>query len=406
MVTKILNETFGYDGWCLEVKNTTREEPMKDEQGRYHVSYIATARITHQRSGVYRGKPVDLSCYVHARQILLHFKITHLVSTKEDCGAGDAIDKSLATASGNALKGAVTDAMKRAARHFGEKLGNSLYHDGFNANNAPPTLKEALDMLDIDRAKSRFGFEKDGERARQNNTCSGTQGMIASNSAQAALETKRAPMDQTINNAKPSNVLAEQKPRTQYVGNVVMEHHLNTAKQHEVKPSHVQPHHGAGINTTQNMNTAPSTSAKTPTLARVTPINRTASVPTNKSSSVDLSMFDLRHNASNVGTIDEKENAKPVSLPVENGLNLPARPGTSRGAPESPTSAYIANYSDGNDAIPSMFGAHGTMSQALVFEQSQSSTTIAQSLKRKSETMQQTPSAGLDAKWTKNPYNC
>jgi hypothetical protein len=293
--------------------------------------------------------------------------------------------------------------MKRAARHFGEKLGNSLYHDGFNANNAPPTLKEALDMLDIDRANSRFGFEKDSEKARQNNTGSGTQGMIASNSAQAALETKWAPMDQTINNAKPSNVLAEQKPRTQYVGNVVMEH-LNTAKQYEVKPSHVQPHHGA-CNTTQNMNTAPS-SAKTPPLARVTPINRTASVPINKSSSVDLSMFDLRHNPANVGTNSEKENAKPVSLPVENGLNLPARPGTSRGAPESPTTAYIANYSDGNnDAIPSMFGSHGTMSQALVFEQSQSST-IAQSLKRKSDTMQTPCAAGLDAKWAKNPYNC
>lgn len=55
MVTKTLNETFGYDGWCLEVKNTTREEPIKDEQGRYHVSYIATARITHTKSGAYRG---------------------------------------------------------------------------------------------------------------------------------------------------------------------------------------------------------------------------------------------------------------------------------------------------------------------------------------------------------------
>jgi DNA repair and recombination protein RAD52 len=59
------------------------------------VAYIATVRVTHRKSGVFR----------------------------EDCGAGDSIDRSLAVASGNALKGAVTDAMKRAARHFGEKLG-------------------------------------------------------------------------------------------------------------------------------------------------------------------------------------------------------------------------------------------------------------------------------------------
>ena len=59
MVTKTLNETFGYDGWCFEVKNTTREEPIKDDQGRFHISYIATARITHKRSGAYRGENFD-----------------------------------------------------------------------------------------------------------------------------------------------------------------------------------------------------------------------------------------------------------------------------------------------------------------------------------------------------------
>ncbi len=55
MITKTLNEAFGYDGWCLEVKNTTREEPIKDDKGRYHVAYIATVRITHRHSGVFRG---------------------------------------------------------------------------------------------------------------------------------------------------------------------------------------------------------------------------------------------------------------------------------------------------------------------------------------------------------------
>ena len=55
IITKTLNEAFGYDGWCLEVKNTTREESTKDDQGRHHVAYIATVRITHHRSGVFRG---------------------------------------------------------------------------------------------------------------------------------------------------------------------------------------------------------------------------------------------------------------------------------------------------------------------------------------------------------------
>lgn len=308
----------------------------------------------------------------------------------------------------------MTDAMKRAARHFGEKLGNSLYHDGFNANNAPPTLKEALDMLDIDRANSRFGFEKNVEKASSSQGLgNGAQSMTANSSVKSAsnsvqsttTETMKVPPNHTASYAKPSSALLEQKPRTQYVGNVVMEHLNNTSKQSDLKAPIVPPIHGVSSNTTQNLNAPPATN-------RVTPCNRIASVPTiNTSSSVDLSMFDLRRTANMGSTNCGKENANPLSLPVENGPSVPAaRPGTSRGAPgESPTSAYNATYSAdscGNGATPSMFGAHGTMSQALVFEQSQTSSSIAQSLKRKSETIQTRSGAGVDAKWAKNPYNC
>ncbi|EJK71977.1 hypothetical protein THAOC_06534, partial [Thalassiosira oceanica] len=162
-VIKTLNDAFGYDGWSSEVRSTTREEAQKDDKGRHHVAYVATVRVTHRRSGAYR----------------------------EDCGVGDAIDRSLASASGNALKGAVTDALKRAARQFGEKLGNSLYHDGFNANNAPGTLKESLDALDIERAKTRFGFPKDRVKAQvQNNN--NNKGDVQSNAAVAANANRAA----------------------------------------------------------------------------------------------------------------------------------------------------------------------------------------------------------------------
>lgn len=80
---------------------------------------------------------------------------------KEDCGAGDSTDKSLATAVNHALKASVTDALKRAVRHFGDKLGNSLYDGSFSISKAPRTLKDALNHYEIDRAKSKFGFEKD-----------------------------------------------------------------------------------------------------------------------------------------------------------------------------------------------------------------------------------------------------
>jgi len=109
-------------------------ECMKDEKGRYHVVYTTTVRLIHRRSGVY----------------------------KEDCGSGDSINKSKAQALGNAMKASVTDAMKRAARYFGEKLGNSLYGN-FSLNKAPQTLKEALDAYDLDQENSTFGSEKNEE---------------------------------------------------------------------------------------------------------------------------------------------------------------------------------------------------------------------------------------------------
>uniref|UniRef100_A0A7S2JSB0 Uncharacterized protein n=1 Tax=Leptocylindrus danicus TaxID=163516 RepID=A0A7S2JSB0_9STRA len=132
-VTRTLNEVFGFDGWCLEIKNTNREECIKDDKDRYHVSYTASVRVTHRKSGTF----------------------------KEDCGAGDAIDRHIGTAVSHALKSAVTDALKRAARHFGDKLGNSLYEKGFGLNRAPGTLEKALDAYEIDQKLSKFGFAKD-----------------------------------------------------------------------------------------------------------------------------------------------------------------------------------------------------------------------------------------------------
>ena len=95
-VTRTLNDVFGFDGWSLEVKKSERQDFTKDSKGRYHVAYISTVRVTHRRSGAF----------------------------KEDCGAGDSIDKSLGTATSHALKASITDALKRAVRHFGDKLGN------------------------------------------------------------------------------------------------------------------------------------------------------------------------------------------------------------------------------------------------------------------------------------------
>jgi len=372
MVTKTLNDAFGYDGWCLDVKNTTREEPIKDDKGRYHVAYIATVRITHRKSGVYR----------------------------EDCGSGDAIDRSLASASGNALKGAVTDAMKRAAKHFGEKMGNALYHDGFNANNAPPTLKDALNTLDIERAKSRFGFDKDRKVVQQQQLSASSSSVVQHHSnvqSSASMVKHEQPKKaqvvvnsyarNTSNNttATKSSYAQQQTPRTQYVGGVVMEHsNMSKAKQTSTQP-HVTPHHG------NNYNNA--AAKQHPNNTYVTPGNRAVPTTTKKKQSFDPSVFAA------VPAEKLQENANPQQTSTTTpGLALPPRPGTSYGNPNNNTTA----------TTPSMLGANCTMSQALTMEQQSQSTTanntgsLAQSLKRKSESMDGGEASSVAAK---NPYS-
>jgi DNA recombination protein Rad52 len=98
VVTRTLNEAFGHNGWSVETKSQSQIGSVeKDDRGRYQIHYKTTARITLAHSGVFR----------------------------EDVGFGDSIDKDFGTASSHAAKSSMTDAMKRAARHFGEKLGNS-----------------------------------------------------------------------------------------------------------------------------------------------------------------------------------------------------------------------------------------------------------------------------------------
>mmetsp|Transcript_61816 Transcript_61816/g.69226 ORF Transcript_61816/g.69226 Transcript_61816/m.69226 type:complete len:598 (-) Transcript_61816:165-1958(-) len=139
-VSRTLNDVFGFDGWDLDIQHVSREACTKDSKtGKHTVVYTARVRLKHKASGAY----------------------------KEDCGAGDSTDRNFGTAISHALKASITDAMKRAARHFGDKLGNSLYHGNFSINKAPVALKDALDKYDIHRSTTKFGFQK-------NNKCTAT----------------------------------------------------------------------------------------------------------------------------------------------------------------------------------------------------------------------------------------
>jgi len=97
------NRIFGHDRWSYLVKSL--DLVGQDEAGE-KVSYLARVRVV----------VVD----ENGTQI----------TTREDVGMGDQKNtRRLLDAHGNAAKAAVTDAMKRALRSFGNQFGNPLYDD-------------------------------------------------------------------------------------------------------------------------------------------------------------------------------------------------------------------------------------------------------------------------------------
>lgn len=105
-----------------------QKQNEKDDRGRWWIGYLVTVRIT-----LING------------------------SSHEDCGSGEGINPSKIQAHDKALKSAVTDAMKRAARHFGERLGNALYVKGNGIRTAPRTNREALEQLERNDQLNLFG---------------------------------------------------------------------------------------------------------------------------------------------------------------------------------------------------------------------------------------------------------
>ena len=76
----------------------------------------------------------NVICYKAIVQVLVHSDDHSKDISREDVGFGTGTAKTLADAHENAGKEAVTDALKRAMRSFGNQFGNSLYDKSRNQN--------------------------------------------------------------------------------------------------------------------------------------------------------------------------------------------------------------------------------------------------------------------------------
>lgn len=102
-VIETANKIFGYGNWDYNITSLTQ----------------VSQELNHNQN--------NIICYKAVINITVH-DIQHAKSvTREDVGFGTGIAKTLADAHEGGAKEAVTDAIKRTLRSFGNQFGNSLY---------------------------------------------------------------------------------------------------------------------------------------------------------------------------------------------------------------------------------------------------------------------------------------
>ena len=121
-VIETANKIFGYGNWDYTI---SKLEQVSQEQNQNQNNVI---------------------CYKAVVNVTVH-DLTHSKSvTREDVGFGTGIAKTLADAHESSAKEAVTDAIKRAMRSFGNQFGNSLYDKSRQHQSQTPNIQQAQQM--------------------------------------------------------------------------------------------------------------------------------------------------------------------------------------------------------------------------------------------------------------------
>jgi len=143
----LANEIFGYDGWSSEVKEVKIED-VEEKGGRYTISSTALIRVTLSKTGVHRED--------------IGFGVSENIA-----GKGKAMK--------NAQKSAVTDALKRALRQFGNALGNCCHDKEYikairrMKKHAHPPVDESQMLRPNSSLRSDESARAEQQRAKKKN---------------------------------------------------------------------------------------------------------------------------------------------------------------------------------------------------------------------------------------------
>ena len=121
-ILETANRIFGYGNWSYEISSLNQVSQEQNSNQNTIVCYKATVIVT----------VFDMQ---HSKQI-----------SREDVGFGTGIAKTLADAHEGGAKEAITDAIKRSFRSFGNQFGNSLYGKTQQNNNSTQSYQQPAQL--------------------------------------------------------------------------------------------------------------------------------------------------------------------------------------------------------------------------------------------------------------------
>jgi len=115
-IIETANKIFGYGNWDYSTKLEMVSQEINQNQN-------------------------NIICYKALVTVVVHDVSHSKVTSREDVGFGTGIAKTLADAHEGGAKEAVTDAIKRTMRSFGNQFGNSLYNKSRQQQNQPQQVQ-------------------------------------------------------------------------------------------------------------------------------------------------------------------------------------------------------------------------------------------------------------------------
>ena len=140
-ILEAANRIFGYGNWSSKISTLEQVSQESNSNQNTIVCYKATVTVT----------IFDMQ---HSKQI-----------SREDVGFGTGIAKTLADAHEGGAKEAITDAIKRSFRSFGNQFGNSLYGKTQQHNNASQSYQQPVQLQ-----QPQQQYQQPPSQQMQNNT--------------------------------------------------------------------------------------------------------------------------------------------------------------------------------------------------------------------------------------------